>query len=46
MKNKIKSDIRRFKKFQSMVTDKNNNIDVNDVDIRNYAKIFIKRGRN
>jgi site-specific DNA recombinase len=41
---KIKLEIRRFKKFQSMVTGKNENIDVNDVDIKNYAKFLLKEG--
>ena len=44
IQNKIKLEIRRFKKFQSMVTGKNNNIDVDDVDIKNYAKFLLKEG--
>ncbi len=44
MQDKIKLEIRRFKKFQNMVTGKNDNIDVNDVDINNYAKFILKEG--
>ena len=44
IQNKIKAEIRRFKKFQSMATGKNNNIDVDDVDIKNYAKFLLKEG--
>jgi len=44
MQNKIKSEIRRFKKFQSIVSGKNDNIDVDDVDIKNYAKFLLKEG--
>ena len=44
IQNKIKSEIKRFKKFQSMVTGKKENIDISDVDIRNYAKFLLKEG--
>ena len=44
MENKIKSEIRRFKKFQSLVTGKNDNINIKDVDIKNYAKFLLKEG--
>ncbi len=44
IQNKIKTEIQRFKKFQSMVTGKNENIDVNNIDIKNYAKFLLKEG--
>jgi DNA invertase Pin-like site-specific DNA recombinase len=44
MQNKIKSEIRRFKKFQGMVTGKSDKIEVSDVDIQNYAKFLLKEG--
>ena len=44
MENKIKSEIRRFKKFQSLVTGQNDNINIKDVDIKNYAKFLLKEG--
>ncbi len=45
MENKIKAEIRRFKKFQSMLSNKNENIDVNNIDIQNYAKFLLKEGK-
>ena len=44
IENKIKSEIKRFKKFQSMVTGKNDNININDIDIKNYAKFLLREG--
>lgn len=44
MQNKIKAEIRRFKKFQGMVTGKSDKIEVNDVDVKNYAKFLLKEG--
>jgi len=44
MQSKIKAEIRRFKKFQNMATGKSDKIDVNDIDIRNYAKFLLKEG--
>ena len=44
MENKIKSEIRRFKKFQNMVTGKNDNINIKDIDIKNYARFLLKEG--
>ncbi|MFA6897066.1 MAG: recombinase family protein [Patescibacteria group bacterium] len=41
---KIQTEIKRFKKFQMMVTGKNENIDVNDVDVKNYIKFLLKEG--
>jgi site-specific DNA recombinase len=44
MQNKIKAEIRRFKKFQGMVTGKSHAIEVEDVDVQNYAKFLLKEG--
>ena len=46
MQNKIKTEIRRFKKFQGMVTGKSDSIDVDDVDVQNYAKFLLKEGED
>lgn len=46
MQNKIKAEIRRFKKFQSMVTGKTDKIEVNDIDVQNYAKFLLKEGED
>jgi hypothetical protein len=43
---KIKGEIKRFKKFQMMVTGKNQNIDVSDVDVKNYIKFLLKEGED
>ncbi len=44
MKNKIKSDLQKFKKFQRMISGKNDNIDISGVDIQNYAKFILREG--
>lgn len=41
---KIQGEIKRFKKFQMMTTGKNQNIDVSDVDVKNYIKFLLKEG--
>jgi len=41
---KIEVEIKRFKKFQIMATGKNQNIDVSDVDVKNYIKFLLKEG--
>ncbi len=46
VENKIKSEIKRFKKFQSMITGKCDKIEVNDVDIRDYMKFILKEGED
>lgn len=46
IENKIKSEIRRFKKFQSLITGKSDKIEVSDVDIRNYASFLLKEGED
>ncbi|MBU1557530.1 recombinase family protein [Patescibacteria group bacterium] len=46
VENKIKLEIKRFKKFQSMITGKCAEIKVNEVDIRNYIKFVLKEGED
>ena len=46
MQDKIKAEIRRFKKFQNMVAGKSDIININDVDIQNYAKFILKEGED
>lgn len=44
MKEKIKNEIERFKKFQKLVSGKSQIIKIEDVDIRNYAKFILAEG--
>jgi len=44
VQDKIEGEIKRFKKFQMMATGKNQNIDVSDVDVKNYIKFLLKEG--
>lgn len=44
VQDKIQGEIKRFKKFQMMATGKNQNIDVSDVDVKNYIKFLLKEG--
>ena len=44
IQDKIQSEIKRFKKFQMMTMGKNDNIDVSDVDVKNYIKFLLKEG--
>lgn len=44
VQDKIEGEIKRFKKFQMMATGKNQNIDVSDVDVKNYVKFLLKEG--
>ena len=46
LQNKIKAEIRRFKKFQGMVTGKTDEIEVSDVDVQNYANFILKEGED
>ncbi|MBU1557564.1 recombinase family protein [Patescibacteria group bacterium] len=46
IENKIKSEVKRFKKFQSMVKGKCDKIEVNEIDIRNYIKFILKEGED
>jgi len=44
IKEKIRLEVERFKKFQKMIAGNNDSIKVNDIDIRNYAKYILKEG--
>lgn len=44
VQDKIEGEIKKFKKFQMMATGKNQNIDVSDVDVKNYIKFLLKEG--
>ncbi len=46
IKEKIKLEVERFKKFQQIVLDKKEDILVADIDIRNYAKYILRHGSN
>jgi DNA invertase Pin-like site-specific DNA recombinase/predicted metal-binding protein len=46
MKEKIKTEVERFKKFQRTVLGNKEKIVVNDIDIRNYAKYILKEGQD
>ncbi|MFA5080046.1 MAG: recombinase family protein [Candidatus Paceibacterota bacterium] len=46
MKEKIKAEVERFKKFQRFVLGNKNKIETGDIDIRNYAKYILKEGEN
>jgi site-specific DNA recombinase len=44
IKEKIRAEIERFKKFQRMISRNNDDVKVNNVDIRNYAKYILREG--
>jgi hypothetical protein len=44
IKEKIKSEIERFKKFQRSVLGSKEKIEIGEIDIRNYAKYLLKDG--
>jgi len=44
IKEKIKIEVERFKKFQKMISESNDKIMIDDIDIRNYAKYILKEG--
>lgn len=46
IKEKIKTDVERFKKFQQVVLGTKDKIVVADVDIRNYAKFILREGQD
>ena len=46
IKEKIKEEVERFKKFQHMLSDKSTKLSVVDVDIRNYAKYLLREGKD
>jgi DNA invertase Pin-like site-specific DNA recombinase len=46
MKERIKSEVERFKKFQRAVLGNKDKIEVGDIDLRNYAKFILREGVN
>lgn len=44
VKEKIKSEVERFKKFQQVLLDKKEKVQVEEIDIRNYAKYLLREG--
>ena len=44
VKEKIKSEVERFKKFQQVLLGKKDKIQVQEIDIRNYAKYLLREG--
>lgn len=44
VKEKIKSEVERFKKFQQVLLGKKDKIEVKEIDIRNYAKYLLREG--
>ena len=46
MKEKIKHEIERIKKFQKMVLSTKENIEIKEIEIRTYAKFILREGKN
>lgn len=46
IKEKIKEEVERFKKFQRSLLGKATKVTVADIDIRNYAKYLLKEGKS
>ncbi len=46
VKQKIKIEVERIKRFNSLLLDNDERIEVNDIDVRNYAKYILKNGTN
>lgn len=46
IKETIKAEVERFKKFQRSLLGKTNKVTVDDIDIRNYAKYLLKEGKD
>jgi hypothetical protein len=46
IKEKIKEEVERFKRFQKVLLGKSTKITVQDIDIRNYAKYLLKEGKD
>ena len=44
LKEKIKNEVERFKKFQQVLLGKKEKIEVSNIDIRNYAKYILRDG--
>lgn len=46
IKEKIKIEVERFKKFQRVILGNKNKIEIGDIDIRNYAKYILREGKD
>ena len=46
IKEKLKIEVERFKKFQRVILGSKEKIEIGDVDIRNYAKYILRDGAN
>lgn len=46
VKQKIKIEVERIKRFNSLILDSQEKIEIKDIDIRNYAKYILKSGTN
>ncbi|MFA5208614.1 MAG: recombinase family protein, partial [Candidatus Paceibacterota bacterium] len=46
IKEKIKVEVERFKKFQRVILGNKDKIEIGDIDIRNYAKYILKEGKD
>lgn len=44
MKDRIKDEVQRIRKFQQSVLGLKQEIQINDIDVRNYAKFILKDG--
>lgn len=44
IKEKIKNEVQRFKKFNQIVLNSKDKIEVGDIDIRNYCKYILRNG--
>jgi hypothetical protein len=44
MKEKIRLEVERFKKFQKLLSGNSQKINTSDIDIRNYAKFVLQEG--
>lgn len=44
IKEKIRNEVERFKKFQQMLSGKTEKIVVKEIDLRNYAKYILREG--
>ena len=46
IKEKIKTEVERFKKFQRILLGKKDKISIDEIDIRNYIKYILREGTN
>jgi hypothetical protein len=46
LKEKIKEEVERFKKFQQALLGKREKVSIGDIDIRNYAKYLLSEGKD